>query len=320
MDHIAGELRKLADLKAAKLIDDVEHAELRQKVLDGKLVNPMSAEKELVEHFAGEALRKHQQWRVQFEDFLLQEKSYKEEDSVSRNETFVNVAKAGSVTPLERLLSTYSLYGTNADLTFFKALVANVPDEKRVEYHNWYVARACGEAFLSQYGAEIAAGCPPLFGPAKEFAPLNVAILKQHAKEVTGSGTKYQACFDRQQEQHQPESKVIYAAGYAVPVDNGFVDLGIVEEAISWLDFRIKELEAALASAKVPVPTAERPKPAQSSRNNRYNNNQGNNQGYNKGYNQNYTQNYNANYAPRGGRGGRGNRGGRGGRGYQGNW
>lgn len=30
----------------------------------------MSAEKKLVEHFAGEALRKHQQWRVQFEGFI----------------------------------------------------------------------------------------------------------------------------------------------------------------------------------------------------------------------------------------------------------
>eukprot|EP00658_Telonema_sp_P-2_P042233 TRINITY_DN3029_c0_g1_i3.p1 TRINITY_DN3029_c0_g1~~TRINITY_DN3029_c0_g1_i3.p1 ORF type:complete len:324 (+),score=16.34 TRINITY_DN3029_c0_g1_i3:95-1066(+) len=323
MDHIAGELRKLADLKAARLISDEEHGELRQKVLDGKLANPLSTEKELVEHFAGEALRKHQQWRVQFEDFILQEKSYKEEDSVSRNETFVNVAKAGSVTPLERMLSTYSLYGTNADLTFFKALVANVPDEKRVEYHNWYVARACGEAFLSQYGAEIAAGCPPLFGPAKEFGPLNVAILKKHARELTGSGGKpYQACFDHQVEHIQPESKVIYAAGYAVPVDNGFVDLGIVEEAIAWLDFRVKELEAALTAAKVQVPTAERAKPA-TSRNNRYydtNRYNNNGQGNNQGYNQSYNQNYNANYAPRGGRGGRGNRGGRGGRGYQGNY
>ena len=105
-------------------------------------------------------------------------------------------------------------------------------------------------------------------------------------------------------------------------VDNGFVDLGIVEEAIAWLDFRDKELEAALTAAKVQVPTAERAKPA-TSRNNRYydtNRYNNNGQGNNQGYNQSYNQNYNANYAPRGGRGGRGNRGGRGGRGYQGNY
>ena len=33
-----------------------------------------------------------------------------------------------------------------------------------------------------------------------------------------------------------------------------YVDLGIVEEAINWLDLRIKELEAAMEAAKVAIP------------------------------------------------------------------
>ena len=316
MEFIAGELRRLADLKAAKHITDEEFEALRLKVVNGTLAAPSSTEKDLAEHFASEALRKHQSWRVQYEDFLLQENSYKEEDLGGKKDTFLSLAKANSVTPMERMLASYSLYATNADAAFFRSLVANVPDDKRVEYHNWYVARACGEAFLSQHGAEIAAGAPPLFGPQKEFGALNVALLKQAGREVFGSGPRNRSCFD-QAEPPAQESRMVFAAGYAIPVDNGFVDVGIVEDAINWMDVRVKDLEAAMATAQLQAPPPQRPKPAQGKPKSQGYGNQGyGNQGYgNQGYaNQGYNQG-----RGRGGRGGRG--GGRSrGYGYQGNY
>ena len=54
----------------------------------------------------------------------------------------------------------------------------------------------------------------------------------------------------------------IYASGYPVPVVDEYVDLGIVEEAINWLDLRIKELEAAMEAAKVAIPAPQRPQPS----------------------------------------------------------
>ena len=175
MEWITGELRKLADLKAAKAINDEEHEALRKKILEGDLGGGPAAgvEKDLAEHFADEALKKHQAWRHAFEDFKLQEAAWNEEDLPGKQETFLNMAKGGGVSELERMLGFYALYGTNADLKFFQALIATVPDERRIEYHNWYVARAKGEAFLAQHGAAIAAGAPPLFGPMKEYGALN---------------------------------------------------------------------------------------------------------------------------------------------------
>ena len=315
MEFISGELRRLEELRVAKHISDAEHAELRTKVLNGTLSAPSATETDLAEHFQKEALRKHQAWRVQYEDFLLQEASYKEEDIHSKQDTFLNLAKANSINPLERMLSAYSLYGTNADAAFFKSLIANVPDEKRVEYHNWYVARGCGEAFLSQHGATIAAGAPPLFGSQKEFGPLNVALLKQTGREITGAGPKRTGCFEVSS--GYEDSKVIFAAGYPVPVVDGYVDLGIVEQAVDWLDGRIKELEGAMEAAKVAVPPPARAPPNKKVPPQQYHNQGYNNQG-GRGGQYNYNS-YNSGYSNRG-RGGR-NRGGRGrGYGYQGNY
>jgi len=176
----------------------------------------------------------------------------------------------------------------------------------------------CGDAFLSQHGATIAAGAPPLFGSQKEFGPLNVALLKQTGREITGAGPKRTGCFEPQAEQPQ-DSKVIFAAGYPVPVVDGYVDLGIVEQAVDWLDGRIKELETAMEAAKVAVPPPARAPPkkkAPPQQQQQYHNQGYNNQGYNTGgyHHGGYTQGGRA----RGGRG-RGGRGGRGG-GYQGNW
>ena len=304
MEFIAGELRRLKDLRAADLLTDAEHDDLKKKVLERGVNHASGAEKDLADHFVNESLRKHQVWRNSYEDFLVQEAAYKDEDLAMKQEAFLNMAKAGHVTPLERMLSFYSLYGTVADHKFFQSLIATVPDDRRVEYHNWYVARACGDAFLAQHGNDIAAGVPPLFGPQKEFGPFNVALMKQ-SREVHGAGPNHQGCFDTTE--HFTQSKVLYAAGYAIPIDNGFVDIGIVEEAINWLDKRVKELEAAMQE-KIPAPQYPRPQQqphyAQRGRG-----------GYSQGRGGRY----------RGGRGydrGGYDRGGRGsyGRGYQGNW
>jgi hypothetical protein len=306
MDQIAAELRKLNDLKAATLVSDAEFDALKAKILAGSLKPTSSTEKELAEHFASETLRKHQTWRHQYEDFVLQETAFLDDDLATKQECFINMVKAGAVTPLERMLSFYSIYGTRAEQRFFQSLIATVADDKRVEYHNWYVARACGDAFLAQYGAQIAAGAPPLFPPDKEFGPFNVGLLKQAreaergGREVTGAGAMRKGCFDSSEEVSFTGSKVIYAAGYAIPVDNGFVDIGIVEEAINWLDKRVKELETAMQAAQVQVPVPQQPRPPQST----YQNN-----GRGRGGQYNYNS-YNSGYSNRG-RGGR-NRGGRG--------
>ena len=86
MEWITGELRKLADLKAAKAINDEEHEVLRKKILEGGLSGGPAAgvEKDLAEHFADEALKKHQAWRHAFEDFKLQEAAWRETGDVSQ--------------------------------------------------------------------------------------------------------------------------------------------------------------------------------------------------------------------------------------------
>ena len=315
MEWITGELRKLTDLKASGQINEEEHAALKKKVLEGGLVAPAAPEKDLVDHFASEALKKHQAWRHAFEDFQLQEAAWKEEDLPSRQETFLNMAKGGGVSPLGRMLAFYALYGTNADVRFFQALIATVPDDRRIEYHNWYVARARGEAFLAQFGSEIAAGAPPLFGPQKEFGALNVALLKTCGREVYGSGRRGQPCFEEGDAPAGGVTKTIFAAGYPVAVVDGYVDLGIVEEAVSWLDGRIVQLEAALADAKVQAPPPARPQPKRSAPRK-----DPAGPGYpNGGYNQGGYHNGGYGGRARGGRPPRGGRGGRGG-GYQGNW
>ena len=153
MERVTGELRRIEDLKAAGLVNDAEYAALRKKVLEAPIGAPLGDKDPLVDHFASEALKKHQVWHHPFEDFQLQEAVWKEEDTNAKQETFPNMAKGDSLSELERMLGLYAHYGTTADHAFFQALVTNVPDNRRVEYHNWYVARAKGEAFLAQYGA-----------------------------------------------------------------------------------------------------------------------------------------------------------------------
>ena len=46
MEWITGELRKLADLKAAKAINDEEHEVLRKKILEGGLSGGPAAGRE----------------------------------------------------------------------------------------------------------------------------------------------------------------------------------------------------------------------------------------------------------------------------------
>ena len=135
MDFVAGELRKLKDLRAADLLTDSEHDDLKKKILEKGVNHSSTTEKDLADHFASESLRKHQAWRNAYEDFLVQEAAYKDEDVKMKQEAFLNMAKAGAVTPLERMLSFYSLYGTVADHKFFQSLIATVPDDRRVEYH-----------------------------------------------------------------------------------------------------------------------------------------------------------------------------------------
>ena len=262
MERVTGELRRIEDLKAAGLVNDAEYAALRKKVLDAPIGAPAGDKDPLVDHFASEALKKHQVWRNPFEDFQLQEAAWKEEDTNAKQETYLNMAKGGGLSELERMLGFYALYGTKADHAFFQALVANVPDNRRVEYHNWYVARARGEAFLAQYGAEIMAGAPPLYGPQKEFGALNVALMKNCSRDVYGAGGSRPIFDVANAVPAAAADKTIFASGYPVPVVDGYVDLGIVEEAINWLDLRIKELEAAMEAAKVAIPAPQRPQPS----------------------------------------------------------
>ena len=80
MERVTGELRRIEDLKAAKLINDDEYNSLRKKVLEAPLAAPTADKDPLVDHFTSEALKKYQAWRNSFEDFQLQEAAWKEED------------------------------------------------------------------------------------------------------------------------------------------------------------------------------------------------------------------------------------------------
>ena len=82
MERVTGELRRIEDLKAAKLINDDEYNGLRKKVLEAPLAAPTADKDPLVDHFTSEALKKYQAWRNSFEDFQLQEAAWKEEDLV----------------------------------------------------------------------------------------------------------------------------------------------------------------------------------------------------------------------------------------------
>ena len=312
MEKLTSELRRLEDLKASKLISEEEFVNLRRLVMEGagETRKPADNEGALAEHFAKEQLRKHQKWRGSYEEFCQMEETWREEDTDSKQELWINLAKAGGVTQMERLLAFYGLFGTNADIKFFSSLLALCPDSKRILYHNWYVARAIGETFLVQHGQEISELEVPLFPPIKEMGALNTQVLRE---SLSGGEISAGGCW-REAGMKDPGAekggaggnRIVTAAGYAIPVVDGYVDVTIVEDAVGWLDARVKQLEAAIVELKADPPAPPRQQPQRRQ--------QGGYQGYQQGY---YQQGYHGN--PGRGRGGYRGRGGRG-RPYQGNY
>jgi hypothetical protein len=308
------DLVNLKKMRDDNLISESEHARLKELLINPPPPPPVDTSKDetepLADYLAGENKKRHQKWRVPFEEFSLFEKGWMEESLERKQETFRSLAREGMTSPIEVMIATYVLFGKPEDLRFLQSLLVNASDSKRIEYHNWYVARRWGDAFLQQHGSSITSLNQPLFPFDEAFGPQNVRIFRQQENLEGGNPERapekcsiFNPGTTNRTHKEESTNKTIFASGYPVQVIDGFVDLGIVEDAIGWLQGRISDLENAMRTAKVEPPQPSTPQPARSTQ-------RGNNhyprggRGTGRGYN-NYN-NYNNNQYYQRGRGGRG--------------
>lgn len=270
VEKINMDLVNVKKMYDAGLLSEAEHKKLKDDILNVTARIPEEKDEALADYLSGESKKRHQKWRVPYEEFTLFEKGWMAEARAKKQETFRNLAREGLISPMEVMIGTYVLFGKDKDITFLQSLLVNVSDSKRIQYHNWYVAREWGEAFLQQHGLAITELTTPLFPNDDAFGPQNVRIFRQH-ESVEGGGEKSTervvafgtTISPTAQPTATPQSttKTIFAGGYPIQVVDGYVDVGVVEDAISWLQTRVTDLETAMRSAKVDPPQAATPQP-----------------------------------------------------------
>jgi hypothetical protein len=140
----------------------------------------------LVAHFVDADALKLDPWRAE----RKKAKRFAEQAlSLSYESDALESAKAGQLTADEVITLTYTLYATEEKtMKILNRLLLEKRGMERIRIHNWYVAEALGEDWLTSNGEAVAKLAFPLFPPRPEYSTLNKRLLLSVSSDVVGGG------------------------------------------------------------------------------------------------------------------------------------
>jgi len=204
---------------------------------------------------------------------------------------------------------TYLLCATPLQAYRRARALLQLPSDDRLAVHNFDVGHAHGETFMERWGPEIMGLPVPLFPAGRCHEDTNAKLLAQMSLYVTtvkGAGETRRPKFSIFAKQAP-----IHAAGHKVAVEDGAVDLGIVEEEFGLVGQKFANVAARIEALEAAQRSRGRGRGTGRSRGRgaNYNNDYYEPQAQ-QAYNNSYSQYPNNNYHNNQYRGGRGNRGG----------
>ena len=231
------------------------------------------------EHLREEGAYKRDAWkadldnaRAYFDEAAADYKANPDAANARLQKAFHEQCTAGMLGPMDVMVLTYLFWASDEGRYNLAAafLDADTPI-KRVQYHNWYLAKEMPAQRLRFVGPAIKDLRYPLFpetSTAQEFAVLNRRLLAEvganPAGQLFGRGpgtSTKQSVYAKQGSTDPgipPEGRTVFGAGgYSVRVDaEGYVDLSAADAAMREAQNRITALEKALIAAGIELPLA----------------------------------------------------------------
>jgi hypothetical protein len=189
---------------------------------------PRTNEVELLRHeLERQEQRVLEPWRLDFQRFASERAQVEKSTQASLESWFVDLAKQSSLTMMEVMIGTYTIFGTEKSIKQFANLILAKRGERRIKAHNAYVAQTLGEAWVASHG-ERALQCPfPLFPPLPQFTALQEQLLLE-SEECRGGGRRRRSTMFRDE---------VDGGGYLPVVQVGneglAVDVSVVENAVA---------------------------------------------------------------------------------------
>jgi hypothetical protein len=177
----------------------------------------------LVAYFAKQERDKREPWRVTSDEHAQRLATYAAQTNEFRQRTMLARAKAKLLTRDDVMGLTFWLHGSEAMRAVYCSIVlANADQAERIRHHNWFVAQAMGEEWLSQHGKAVARLQEPLFPPVQGYEQLNAQLLN----DALGSGTVTGAGFFMERKGAAPKA----APKKDGPVTGGAIPLPVVPD------------------------------------------------------------------------------------------
>jgi hypothetical protein len=146
----------------------------------------------LVAYFAKQERDKREPWRVTSDDHAQRLQTYAAQTLEFRQRTMLSRAKAKLLTRDDVMGMTFWLHGSEATRAVYCSIVLAIADQaERIRHHNWFVAQAMGEEWLSQHGKAVARLQEPLFPPVHGYEQLNAQLLNDASLSGTVTGGSY---------------------------------------------------------------------------------------------------------------------------------
>jgi len=106
----------------------------------------------LLSHFSEEEKRNREKWRATEERLTEQRKSVLADTLIEQQNLFVDLAKTSMLCAEDVLTSTYTLFGDDEALRFFRGIILRTHGRERITAHNFYVASRLPPSFLATFG------------------------------------------------------------------------------------------------------------------------------------------------------------------------
>jgi len=129
-------------------------------------------------------------WRVLVAAMRREYDSACSADSDTLLHTFIDVCKAGLLSPDEMLTAQYSLLASDAGRKFYTHLLLTKSASERIKAHNFAVAHDCGEDFTRTHAKTLEVLPWPLFPAQPAFTGLNIKLLAEFGRQREGAGSR----------------------------------------------------------------------------------------------------------------------------------
>ena len=155
MENQIKEIAILDDYRKKGNITEEEYQLKRKQIWETPPGKDEKGNLSLAGHLMDESRRRDLPFWARYERFVRHHDAWMKESVEHKQKAFAELAKDGFTSNMENLIAAYVIYGEANDIRFLQSLLVNCPDDLRMEYHNWYMAKIHGQAFLDQHGAAI---------------------------------------------------------------------------------------------------------------------------------------------------------------------